>query len=209
MIATPTFKPRSWNLSGLTGISDATLEMHFGLYEGYVKNTNLLREQLAQFVGRGKPTGLDPHFAELERRLAFEWSGMRLHELYFDNLTTKQTEMIEGSGMHSQIERVWGSFAEWRAEFAAMGEMRGVGWVICAQDPRSGTLSNHWIELHQDGNLPGFTPVLVMDVWEHAWIKDYTPKQRSSYVEAFLSNVDWYICEERIRPAAPVGAKIA
>jgi Fe-Mn family superoxide dismutase len=207
MIATFTFKPRTWNLSGLNGISDATLETHFGLYEGYVKNTNLLREQLAEMSSRGKPTGLDPRFAELERRLGFEFNGMRLHELYFDNLTPKETEMVEGGGLHSQILHTWGSIQQWRAEFAAMGEMRGVGWVICAQDPWSGALSNHWIELHNDGHIAGFHPVLVMDVWEHAWIKDYKPSQRAGYVEAFLSNVDWALCEERLRAVYPEGVK--
>lgn len=207
MIATFSFKPRSWNIAGLNGISDATLETHFGLYEGYVKNTNLLREQISEMLERGKVTGLDPRFAELQRRLGFELGGMRLHELYFDNLTTKQTELIDGGGLHSGMLRVWGSVGKWRSEFAAMGEMRGVGWVILAQDPWSGDFSNHWVELHQDGNVPGFIPILVMDVWEHAWIKDYAPKARASYVEAFLSNVDWHLCEERMRAVYPEGAR--
>src|SRR5579872_2400312 len=93
MIATLSFKPRSWNLSGLHGISDRTLETHFTLYEGYVNNTNLLREQVSEITQRGKPTGLDPKFAELARRLGFEYNGMRLHEMYFDNLTTKPVEL--------------------------------------------------------------------------------------------------------------------
>jgi Fe-Mn family superoxide dismutase len=207
MIATFTFKPRSWNLSGLNGISDATLETHFGLYEGYVKNTNLLREQLSEMLERGKPTGLDPRFAELQRRLGFELGGMRLHELYFDNLTTDETELVDGGGLHAGMVYVWGSVARWRSEFAAMGEMRGVGWVILAQDPWTGSLSNHWVELHQDGNVPGYIPILVMDVWEHAWIKDYAPKGRAGYVEAFLSNVDWHLCEERMRAVYPEGVK--
>ncbi|MGH7684108.1 MAG: superoxide dismutase [Vulcanimicrobiaceae bacterium] len=182
--------------------------MHFGLYEGYVKNTNLLREQLAETLERGKPTGIDPRFAELQRRLGFELGGMRLHELYFDNLTTKQTELVDGGGLHAGMQHVWGKVATWRSEFAAMGEMRGVGWVMLAQDPWSGDLSNHWVELHQDGNVPGFIPILVMDVWEHAWIKDYAPKARASYVEAFLSNVDWNLCEERMRAAYPEGVRV-
>jgi len=208
MIATFTYKPRTWNLSGLNGISDQTLETHFGLYEGYVKNTNLLREEIAGIVERGKPTGLDPRFAELQRRLGFEFNGMRLHELYFDNLTTKQTEISEGGGLHSNMQHGWGSYEQWHAEFAAMGEMRGVGWVILAQDPWSGSFSNHWVELHQDGNIAGFIPILVMDVWEHAWLKDYRPAQRSRYVESFLSNVDWFVCEERIRAVYPEGVKV-
>ena len=208
MIATFTFKPRTWDLSGLQGISDRTLEMHFKLYEGYVNNTNLLREQVSEITERGKPTGLDPKFAELQRRLGFEYNGMRLHELYFDNLTTKPIELAAGGGLDASIERGFGGLSQWRAEFGAIGEMRGVGWVLLAQDPLSGDLSNHWIEEHHIGNIAGYTPIVVMDVWEHAWILDYKPSQRESYVEAFLSNVDWAICEERLRAASLNGFKI-
>ena len=203
------FKVRTWNLSGLVGISDKTLETHFGLYEGYVKNTNLLREQLASRTSNGKPRGLDPTFAELERRLGFEYNGMRLHELYFDNLTLKPAELSKGGGLDNSMERSWGSFEGWRDEFANMGQMRGVGWVVLAQDPWSGDLSNHWIELHQNGNVAGFSPILVMDVWEHAWIYDYKPSDRGGYVESFLANVDWALCEQRLQPAHLEGTKIA
>jgi Fe-Mn family superoxide dismutase len=203
------FKVRAWNLAGLNGISDKTLETHFGLYEGYVKNVNLLREQIGNMETGGTPKGLDPKFAELERRLGFEYNGMRLHELYFDNLTTKPAEIAKGGGLDGNMQRAWGSVEQWRAEFAAMGQMRGVGWVVLAQDPWSGDLSNHWIELHQNGNIAGFTPILVMDVWEHAWIFDYKPADREGYVESFLSNVDWPLCEVRIQPAHIEGTKIA
>ncbi|HTX03583.1 MAG TPA: Fe-Mn family superoxide dismutase [Candidatus Acidoferrales bacterium] len=203
------FKARRWNLSGLTGISDKTLETHFGLYEGYVKNTNLLREQIATRGQNGKPKGLDPAFAELERRLGFEYNGMRLHELYFDNLTTKPAELAKGGGLDGSLQRTWGSFEAWRSEFTAIGQMRGVGWAMLAQDPWSGDLSNHWIELHQSGNVAGFSPILVMDVWEHAWIYDYKPADRSGYVESFMANVDWALCEVRLQPAHIEGTKIA
>jgi Fe-Mn family superoxide dismutase len=203
------FKARKWNLSGLSGISDKTLETHFGLYEGYVKNVNLLREQIAGIELGATPKGLDPKFAELERRLGFEYNGMRLHELYFDNLTTKPAEIAKGGGLDGNMQHTWGSVEQWRAEFAAMGQMRGVGWVVLAQDPWSGDLSNHWIELHQNGNIAGFAPILVMDVWEHAWLYDYKPADRESYVESFLSNVDWPLCEVRIQPAHIEGTKIA
>lgn len=80
------YTPKTWNLSGLKGISDKTLEVHFGLYEGYVKNTNLLNEHIAELTDQGRAVGTDPRFAELRRRLGFEFGGMRLHEYYFGNL---------------------------------------------------------------------------------------------------------------------------
>ena len=75
--------------------------------------------------------------------------------------------------------------------------MRGVGWAITFLNPSSGRVSNHWVELHETGNVAGFTPLLVMDVWEHAYLLDYKPAERPRYIEAFLSNIDWDAVEQR------------
>jgi len=76
--------------------------------------------------------------------------------------------------------------------------MRGVGWAICYQDPVTGFLGNHWVEMHESGHVSGFIPVLVMDVWEHAFILDYAAKDRAKYMDAFLMNVDWRAVESRL-----------
>ena len=85
----------------------------------------------------------------------------------------------------------------WKADFVGVGKMRGVGWAICYQNPANGKLSNHWISLHETGNVAGFDPILVMDVWEHAFILDYKPADRPKYIEAFFSNIDWNTVERR------------
>lgn len=191
------YAPKKWSLSGLNGISDKTLEIHFGLYEGYVKNTNLLNEQIEELMTQGKAAGANASFAELTRRLGFEYNGMRLHEYYFDNLTA-------GSGASPSrafSDAVGGDVEAWKKHFIAVGAMRGVGWAIAYQDPRTGRISNHWVTLHEDGNVAGFTPVLVLDVWEHAFMLDYKPAERSKYIEAFLGNVDWSVVEKRLGPA--------
>ena len=195
-LATQTYSPKKWNLSGLKGISDKTLEMHFGLYEGYVKNTNLLNEQIASKIESGHAAATDLEFSELNRRLAFEYNGMRLHELYFSNLTTASPE--PSSELKTALATTYGDFETWKKEFGAIGSMRGVGWAIAYQDPANGRITNHWIELHQDGNLAGFAPIVVMDVWEHAFLLDYKPAERSKYIEAFFSNLDWETIASRL-----------
>jgi len=192
------YTAKTWDLSGLRGISDKTLEMHFGLYEGYVKNANLLREQIAETRVDGATTGADPRFAELVRRLGFEYNGMRLHELYFDNLTKTPNETPSHGRLYDVIGEAFGSAETWRKQFAAIGDMRGVGWAILYQDPQTGELSNHWVTLHEVGNIAGFVPVLVMDVWEHAFMLDHKPADRAKYIEAFLEQVDWGQCEKRL-----------
>jgi Fe-Mn family superoxide dismutase len=192
-----TYAPKKWDLAGLQGISDATLEMHFGLYEGYVKNANLLNEKLAAIRSAGNPSGADPAYAELVRRLAFEYNGMRLHEYYFDNMTKSPGELKSGS-LYNKLGEAYGDFDKWKADFVAVGAMRGVGWAIAYLDTENGQITNHWISDHENGHLAGFVPIVVLDVWEHAFIKDYKPSERGKYIEAFFANLDWKACEARL-----------
>lgn len=201
-MATPSYKPRDFNLSGLTGISDRTLEVHFGLYAGYVNETNLLTERLAEMAQGGKAAKnpKNPMYAELTRHLGFEYGGMVLHEYYFENLAPKGRG-TPSPQLKQALEHSFGSFDGWRADFVATGGMRGVGWVVLFQDPSGGQLSNHWITLHEQGVPAGFTPILVMDAWEHAYLLDYKPAERSKYIEAFFTNIDWPEVDERLTRA--------
>ncbi|HLQ35486.1 MAG TPA: superoxide dismutase [Chloroflexota bacterium] len=195
------YKAKSFNLSGLNGISDKTLEMHFKLYEGYVDQTNKLSGQLEEITRSGKASGTNPAFAEITRWLGFEYNGMILHEYYFGNLKAQASAQPSGE-LKQALERSFGSIDVFFTEFKAVGAMRGVGWAILFQDPATGKLSNHWISLHQDGNPAGFKPLLVMDVWEHAFLLDYKPADRGKYMDAFISNVDWEAVQRRFKAAA-------
>ena len=194
------YKATEFDLSGLNGISDKTLEMHFGLYEGYVKNTNTLNEKLAELLAGGDIEKNSAVFSELKRRLGFEYNGMVLHEYYFGNLKRGGGgDPQPNSAFHKAIESSFDSYESWKKDFVAVGDMRGVGWAICYQDLATGLLSNLWITEHQDGNVAGFNPVLVLDVWEHAFLLDYKPADRPKYIEAFFSNVDWSAIERRLK----------
>ncbi|HEY0078262.1 MAG TPA: Fe-Mn family superoxide dismutase [Pyrinomonadaceae bacterium] len=194
------YKPKEFNLSGLNGISDRTLEMHFKLYEGYVKETNNLTEKIAKFLEDGHVDQEEmPAYSELTRRLGFEYNGMVLHEYYFGNM--KQGGSVDpeaNSRFRRAAEQSFGSYEIWKADFVGIGKMRGVGWAMCYENPSNGRLSNHWITLHETGNVSGFNPVLVMDVWEHAFLLDYKPAERPKYIEAFFSNIDWAACDGRL-----------
>jgi superoxide dismutase, Fe-Mn family len=191
------YAARKWSLSGLQGISDATLELHFGLYEGYVKNVSLSDEGITEIRTAGKAGGANPGYAELVRRLGFEYNGMRLHEYYFDNMIGEPAEIGTGR-LYNALGESYGGFDEWKRDFMAVGGMRGVGWAIAYCDTTNGRITNHWISDHENGNLAGFVPVVVMDVWEHAFIKDYKPADKGKYIEAFFANLDWKACEARL-----------
>src|SRR3954471_16163459 len=196
-----TYKAKQFDLSGLNGISDQTLEMHFKLYEGYVTNTNLLTEKITEMFKSGQGTPADfPAYSELTRRLGFEYNGMVLHEYYFGNMTKGGShDPGKESAFYKTAEAGFGSYNIWKADFVSIGKMRGVGWAICFQDPKRGRLTNHWVTLHEMGNVAGYQPVLVMDVWEHAFLLDYKPAERPKYIEAFLANVDWRAVEDRLK----------
>ncbi|MEP6935442.1 MAG: Fe-Mn family superoxide dismutase [Nitrospirota bacterium] len=200
---------KAFDLHGLAGISDRTLEMHLTLYAGYVKAANQLTTQLGELLKDGRIDQEEmPAYSELTRRLGFEYNGMVLHEYYFENLATGGAG---NPGQHAPFvkaaEDSFGSYDRWKLDFSSVGKMRGVGWAVCYVHPQSGRLSNHWISLHENGNIAGFLPALVMDVWEHAYLLDYQPSERASYIEAFFSNIDWKSVEQRLRRAKPAVAK--
>jgi len=201
-MALGSYKARQFDLSRLKGISDQTLEMHFKLYEGYVKETNNLTDRITEFIKDGNVDQEEmPAYSELTRRLGFEYNGMVLHEYYFDNLQKGggTGDPVSTSSFAKAAESTFGSYEIWKTDFVGIGKMRGVGWAICNQNPANGRLSNHWITLHETGNVAGFNPILVMDVWEHAFLLDYKPAERPKYIEAFFSNINWNAVEKRLQ----------
>ena len=196
MLAQGPYAKRDFNVAGLKGISDNTIQVHLGLYAGYVTNTNTLNERLRDLVQQGKVGS--PDFAEITRRLGFEYNGMILHEYYFEQLKSGGSPMPTSGPLVDHFNMCFGSADAWLADFKGVGGMRGVGWAVLYQDPATGWLSNHWVTLHQDGNPAGYKPILIMDVWEHAFLLDYKPAERPKYIEAFLANLDWGVVESRL-----------
>ncbi|MGB2583369.1 MAG: Fe-Mn family superoxide dismutase [Dehalococcoidia bacterium] len=183
------------NLIGMEGFSDTLINNHFTLYQGYVTNTNKLLDTLATMLKEGKLG--TPEYAELKRRLGFEFNGMRLHEYYFENLGGKGA--LDKSGkLGKKLADEFGSYEDWEKDFRATAAMRGIGWTILYQDNLTGRLINQWINEHETGHLAGCAPILVLDVFEHAFMLDYGLK-RPDYIESFFKNIDWGAVEARLR----------
>ena len=183
------------SLVGMEGFSETLLKNHFTLYQGYVTNTNKLVDRLSALAADGK--GGEPEFAELKRRFGWEFNGMRLHELYFDNRGGSKP-LNPDSKLGKALKACFGSVEAWEKEFRATGAMRGIGWVALYHDPASGAFFNEWIGEHDEGHLAGCTPVLVMDVFEHAFMIDYGLK-RADYIAAFFKNVNWDAADVRLK----------
>ena len=181
------------NLIGMEGFSETLLKNHFTLYQGYVNNTNKMQDLLS---GKAKDAA-DPEYAELKRRFGFEFNGMRLHEYYFENLGGK-TPPDKSGNLAKKLAAAFGSYDSWEQDFRATGAMRGIGWVILYQDTVTGALFNQWINEHETGHLAGCQPLLVMDVFEHAFITDYGLK-RADYIASFFKNINWPAVSSRLR----------
>ncbi|MEK7649229.1 MAG: Fe-Mn family superoxide dismutase [Patescibacteria group bacterium] len=185
------------HLLGTPGFSDQMLKNHFTLYQGYVTNFNKLNDLLIDLEKEGKVG--TPVDTELNRRFGWEFNGMRLHELYFDNMKNSGVQIRECE-LLKKISEEWGNKETWEKDFRTMGAARGIGWVILYFDAGANKLFNVWINEHDVGHLAGCVPLLVMDVFEHAYMLDYGLK-RADYIEAFFNAIDWDVVSKRFETA--------
>lgn len=184
------------DLIGMPGFSEKLLTTHFKLYEGYVKNTNKCLDIFKEARQEGNFT--DPKMAEVRRRFGWEFNGMRLHEVYFGNLIVEGSELEDGSPLSEQINKDFGSFDNWKKEFSGIGGMRGIGWASLQYDPQVGRLFNTWIGEHNAGHIATGIPIMLLDVFEHAFIIDYGT-DKNAYMDAFFQNACWQTANERFK----------
>ena len=182
-------------LVGMPGFSETLLKNHFTLYQGYVANTNKVLDTLDMMLKEGKTA--TPEFAELKRRLGWEFNGMRLHELYFENLGGK-APLNPGGKLAGRLTESFGGAEQWEKDFRAVGAMRGIGWAVLYEDSATGRPINFWVNEHDVAHPAGCNPILIMDVFEHAFMLDYGLK-RADYIEAFFRNINWKAAEARLK----------
>lgn len=182
------------NLLGLKGFSDLLLKNHFTLYQGYVNNFNRLNDLLVQIEKDGKYG--TPEYSELNRRFGWEFNGMRLHELYFGNISKKPSAADKKGDFIKSLLKEFGSFEFFEKDFKEMGKMRGIGWIILYYDLAEKRMFNVWVNEHDAGHFAGCIPLLVMDVFEHAYLSDYGLK-KADYIDCFFKSVDWKVVERR------------
>jgi Fe-Mn family superoxide dismutase len=185
-----THEVRAFDLSGVQGLSKKAIDLHLGLYKGYVDNLNKLLEQAPK---GGSPLATDGY----NRRFAFEYNGVRLHELFFEQLASKRRQPLADSDFADAVKRQFGDFDGWKARIETLAATRGVGWVMTLREHGSGQLHNFWVDLHHL-HMPADSQLMfVLDVWEHAFMVDFTPAQKADYVRTVLENVDWATVEKR------------
>jgi Fe-Mn family superoxide dismutase len=191
------------HLIGTPGFSKESLKNHLLLYQGYVSNTNKVLDALSFMLRDGNTARAE--FSELKRRLGWEFDGMRLHEYYFENIGETSSFSRDGSLAGKMIQE-FGSTDEWEKDFKATGLLRGIGWAVLYHDSAMDRLFNSWINEHDVSHPTGCVPLLIMDVFEHAYMHDYGLK-RADYIEAFFQSINWPVVESRFRGEALSGGK--
>lgn len=186
--------PHQFQISELAGISTKTIEEHIKLYQGYVKNANLILEKITEYTSDSEKNAFV--LGELQRRFAFEFCGMRNHEYYFHSLEGGARPLAADSALRIMIESQAPSFEAWLDGFKLIALTRGVGWAILAWDAHTNQLTHSWVDEQHLGQLTGVTPILMLDMWEHSYLMDYTPSEKKKYIEAFFANLNWETIEQ-------------
>lgn len=197
-----TYTARTFNLPALEGLSEKQIKVHLGLYEGYVKQVNLIMETLKGYAAYGdKATDGDKlAMAELRRHLAFEFDGMRMHEYYFEQFEGGPGG-DENSALGKAVIEKYGSGDAFMAHVKEVAGTRGIGWVVVYADPRAGTIHTVFVADHELGQLAGLPIILALDLWEHAFMVDYLPAEKKNYIEAFWKNLNGRVLEKRFDEA--------
>ena len=195
------YQVKIFDLPALAGLSEKQVRVHFALYEGYVKHVNLIAEKLKAV--RDNSLEMDPYIvAELRRRFAFEFDGMRLHEYYFEQFEGGLTSLTPTAALGKAAVEKYGSWDGFIAHIKEVCGSRGIGWTVVCYDPRARMLHTVFVSDHELGHLAGLPIILALDLWEHAYMIDYIPAEKKNYVEAFFENVNWNVCEERFSRAS-------
>ena len=193
------YTAKQFNLPTLNGLSEKQIKVHLALYEGYVKHVNLIMEKMEAV--RTGTLELDPYIvAELRRRFAFEFDGMRMHEYYF-----AQFEGEKGGNPSSALAKAaaekYGGGENFLKHIRDVAGSRGIGWVVVYSDPRAKTIHTVFVTDHELGQLAGLPILLALDLWEHAYMVDYVPAEKKNYIDAFFANLNWSVVEKRFEEA--------
>ena len=179
----------------ITVVNREQFDVHVRLYEGYVNSINKIDEELNTDAGRKEANTTYGKFRDLKRGETYALNGVILHELYFQNIGGKTSEPdLLTSQM---ISRDFGCVSDWIEDFVATAKASR-GWAVLAFEQRSGRFRNVSLDSHDLGNIAYYAPVLVLDMYEHAYFLQYADK-KADYINAFMANINWDVVGERIK----------
>lgn len=195
----PMFEAKQFNIPKIEGIGEKTIEEHIKLYEGYVKNANLIQEKINEYKSDFEKNAYI--LGELSRRFAFEYNGMRNHEYYFEQLEGGHQNANMESPLSKKMIEDFGSIENWFNDFKNLCMTRGIGWAVLWYDKKSNKLINSWVDEQHLGQLNGGVFIYGIDMWEHAYLMDYTPREKKKYIESYTIATNQTVAERRFEEA--------
>jgi len=183
-------------------LTPKTKKSHRDLYENYVNTFNRVSAEL-DAASREEADLNYSHFRCLKLDETYNMNAAYLHELYFNNISDVQSEISMNTLSFMRLERDFGTFDSWQEDFIACAKSSRNGWVATGYNTYTQRYMNVVIDLHS-GNIPvGFYPVIVLDVWEHAYYRDYLAK-RKSYIYAMMKELNWGVIDDRFKRAEQI-----
>jgi Fe-Mn family superoxide dismutase len=178
----------------VTVINREQFDVHMRLYEGYINKINEIDALLQADTGIDEANSTYSEFRGIKRGETFALNGVILHELYFENIGSLNNTPNEQ--VQRMLSRDYGSFDNWMAQFVATAKSSR-GWAILCYDPRSDSFRNDSLDAHDYGNMSMSIPLLVLDMYEHAYFLQYADN-KVEYINRFMENIDWQVVGERM-----------
>lgn len=192
-----TFTPKNFSIGKLIGISEKNIEEHLKLYKGYVTNANLVLNKISEYTKDSETNSYI--LGEMYRRFSFEFNGVRNHEYFFKALEDGSKEINKESDLYKAIVKNWDSYENFTTLFKKLAITRGIGWAMLYHDQITDKLFMSWVDEHHLGQLNGLSPILCLDIWEHAYVADYLPSGKKQYIEDLFANLNWEKIEENYK----------
>lgn len=189
------YEVKTFDIPALEGISEKTIKEHLGLYAGYVKHVNLIHEKIAELKENSEKNAFA--LSEVQRRLGFEFGGMRNHEYYFEQFVGGAKALPEGP-LAALIRRQFDSQENFVAHVTGIALTRGVGWAMVYIDKKTDQLVATWVDEQHLGHLADLDIILGIDMWEHSYLFDYVPSEKKKYIEACFNNLNWEVVADRV-----------
>ncbi len=188
--------PRKFRLRRIKDLSMNQLVQHYALYKGYIKKMNEIRQDMRGLTKEDFAAANNTYSKVrcIKQAETYAVNGVKLHELYFENLGGADTK--PGGKILQLIKRDFGSYERWKDFFKACGKASR-GWVIMAYDPFDSHLHLYTGDRHNQGGVWQVIPLLVLDVYEHAYMIDFGIN-RAKYLDVFMENIDWDVVNKRL-----------
>lgn len=187
-------------------ITEKTKTSHYNLYRGYAETLTAVSAKL-DTADKSETNSNHANYRSLKLDETYNLNAVWLHELYFANCFDPNSELYMDSMAYMRLQRDWGTFEEWQKDFMASAVSSGEGWAVCGYHMFLQRYVNTVVSHHSGDVMLGIYPIVVVDMWSHAYYRDYLT-DKSSYLVAMMKELNWSVIEERVQKAEKIAGAL-